>query len=80
MVLIRQPVGVAALITPWNFPAAMITRKVIPSSIIGLSAHVNKILKYENREKYLDFNNIRRSKELQKFNWQCCTPILNWSE
>ena len=24
---IRQPVGVAALITPWNFPAAMITRK-----------------------------------------------------
>jgi len=27
MVLIRQPVGVAALITPWNFPAAMITRK-----------------------------------------------------
>lgn len=29
MVLIRQPIGVAALITPWNFPAAMITRKVI---------------------------------------------------
>ena len=27
MVFIRQPVGVAALITPWNFPAAMITRK-----------------------------------------------------
>ena len=27
MVFIRQPVGVAAMITPWNFPAAMITRK-----------------------------------------------------
>jgi hypothetical protein len=21
-----------------------------------------------------------RSRELQKFNWLCCTPILNWSE
>ncbi|XP_075219695.1 succinic semialdehyde dehydrogenase isoform X2 [Lycorma delicatula] len=27
MVLIKQPIGVAALITPWNFPQAMITRK-----------------------------------------------------
>lgn len=27
MVLIKQPVGVAALITPWNFPHAMMTRK-----------------------------------------------------
>lgn len=27
MFLIKQPVGVAALITPWNFPHAMITRK-----------------------------------------------------
>ena len=29
MVFIREPVGVAAVITPWNFPNAMITRKVI---------------------------------------------------
>src|SRR5690554_450 len=28
IVVIRQPVGVCAAITPWNFPAAMITRKV----------------------------------------------------
>ena len=28
MVFIREPVGVAAVITPWNFPNAMITRKV----------------------------------------------------
>jgi len=27
LVLIRQPLGVAAMITPWNFPAAMFTRK-----------------------------------------------------
>ena len=28
IVTIKQPVGVCALITPWNFPSAMITRKV----------------------------------------------------
>ena len=28
MIFIREPVGVAAVITPWNFPNAMITRKV----------------------------------------------------
>lgn len=28
VVTIKQPVGVAGLITPWNFPAAMVTRKV----------------------------------------------------
>ncbi|MDP1862804.1 MAG: NAD-dependent succinate-semialdehyde dehydrogenase [Thiobacillus sp.] len=27
MLILKQPVGVAALITPWNFPAAMLTRK-----------------------------------------------------
>ena len=29
MVFIREPVGVAAIICPWNFPNAMITRKVL---------------------------------------------------
>lgn len=28
MVFVREPIGVAAMITPWNFPNAMITRKV----------------------------------------------------
>ena len=28
---IKQPIGVCAIITPWNFPAAMITRKVAPA-------------------------------------------------
>ena len=30
--VLRQPVGVVAAITPWNFPAAMITRKAGPRS------------------------------------------------
>ena len=31
----RQPVGVALLLTPWNFPAAMLTRKVAPALAAG---------------------------------------------
>ena len=34
-VVTRRPVGVAALITPWNFPAAMATRKVAPALAAG---------------------------------------------
>lgn len=34
-VAIRQPVGVCAAITPWNFPAAMITRKAGPALAVG---------------------------------------------
>ncbi|KAK3394237.1 succinate-semialdehyde dehydrogenase NADP+ [Podospora didyma] len=32
---IKEPVGVCALITPWNFPAAMITRKIGPALAVG---------------------------------------------
>jgi succinate-semialdehyde dehydrogenase/glutarate-semialdehyde dehydrogenase len=35
IVVLRQPVGVVAAITPWNFPAAMITRKVGPALAAG---------------------------------------------
>ncbi|SER67328.1 succinate semialdehyde dehydrogenase [Tranquillimonas rosea] len=35
--VIRQPVGVAAAITPWNFPNAMITRKAGPALAAGCS-------------------------------------------
>lgn len=35
MIVKRQPVGVVAAITPWNFPAAMITRKVAPALAAG---------------------------------------------
>jgi len=36
----RVPVGVCAAITPWNFPAAMITRKVAPALAVGCTVVV----------------------------------------
>ncbi|MHA1134418.1 MAG: NAD-dependent succinate-semialdehyde dehydrogenase [Alphaproteobacteria bacterium] len=35
MLVLRQPVGVVAAITPWNFPYAMVTRKVSPALAAG---------------------------------------------
>src|SRR5215468_4329219 len=35
LVVIKQPVGVCAAITPWNFPSSMITRKVAPALAAG---------------------------------------------
>lgn len=35
IMVMRQPVGVCGLITPWNFPGAMITRKVAPALAAG---------------------------------------------
>lgn len=37
IITIKQPVGVAAAITPWNFPTAMITRKAAPALAAGCS-------------------------------------------
>ena len=37
---VREPVGVAALITPWNFPAAMITRKAAAAIAAGCAVVV----------------------------------------
>jgi len=37
IVTLRQPVGTCAAITPWNFPVAMITRKVAPALAAGCS-------------------------------------------
>ena len=37
IVVIKQPIGVVAAITPWNFPAAMITRKLGPALAVGCS-------------------------------------------
>ncbi len=36
-VVIRQPVGVCAAITPWNFPSAMLARKAAPALAVGCS-------------------------------------------
>ena len=35
LVVVKQPVGVCAAITPWNFPSSMITRKVAPALAAG---------------------------------------------
>lgn len=37
MLVLKQPIGVCAAITPWNFPIAMITRKVAPAMAAGCS-------------------------------------------
>ncbi|HTD61540.1 MAG TPA: aldehyde dehydrogenase family protein, partial [Gemmatimonadaceae bacterium] len=37
LMVLRQPVGVVGAITPWNFPAAMVTRKVGPAIAAGCS-------------------------------------------
>jgi len=35
IVVVKEPIGVCAAITPWNFPAAMITRKAGPALVTG---------------------------------------------
>lgn len=40
LVVIKQPVGVVAAITPWNFPSAMITRKIAPALAVGCTVVV----------------------------------------
>ncbi|MCS4533156.1 NAD-dependent succinate-semialdehyde dehydrogenase [Neisseria montereyensis] len=59
LMVIKQPVGVTAAITPWNFPASMITRKAAPALAAGcamivkpasqtpLSAYAHAVLAYE---------------------------------
>ena len=37
IIVLKQPIGVAASITPWNFPNAMITRKAAPALAAGCS-------------------------------------------
>lgn len=38
--VIKQPIGVVGAITPWNFPAAMITRKIAPALAVGCTVVV----------------------------------------
>jgi succinate-semialdehyde dehydrogenase/glutarate-semialdehyde dehydrogenase len=44
ILVLRQPVGVTACITPWNFPAAMITRKLGPALAAGCTMVVKPAL------------------------------------
>lgn len=41
MKVMRQPVGVAALVTPWNFPSAMVTRKAAAALAAGCTVVVH---------------------------------------
>ena len=41
ILVMRQPVGISVLVTPWNFPAAMATRKIGPA----LAARCTVVLK-----------------------------------
>lgn len=40
VLVMKQPIGVVAAITPWNFPSAMITRKVAPALAAGCTVVV----------------------------------------
>lgn len=40
LLVIKQPIGVVGAITPWNFPNAMITRKVTPALAVGCTVVV----------------------------------------
>jgi len=40
MLVLKQPVGVVGAITPWNFPLAMITRKISPALAVGCTVVV----------------------------------------
>jgi succinate-semialdehyde dehydrogenase / glutarate-semialdehyde dehydrogenase len=44
IVTLRQPIGVVAAITPWNFPAAMITRKCAPALPPGCACVIKPAL------------------------------------
>ena len=44
ILVLKQPVGVVATITPWNFPAAMITRKIGPALAVGCGVVVKPAL------------------------------------
>src|SRR5690606_39704587 len=46
LITIRQPVGVVTAITPWNFPLAMITRKVAPA--LRSEEHTSELQSREN--------------------------------
>ena len=40
LLTLKEPIGVVAALTPWNFPCAMITRKVAPALAVGCTAVV----------------------------------------
>ncbi|MBK66734.1 MAG: succinate-semialdehyde dehydrogenase (NADP(+)) [Rickettsiales bacterium] len=57
--VIKQPVGVCAAITPWNFPASMITRKISPA----LAAGCTIILKPSEETPFIAFALIELARQ-----------------
>lgn len=53
IVVMRQPIGVCLLITPWNFPAAMATRKVAPALAAGCTVVVKPAMETPLTASYL---------------------------
>lgn len=50
LIVMKQPLGVAALITPWNFPLAMITRKAGAALAAGNYFHLLSTKNSENKK------------------------------
>ena len=71
---IKQPVSVAALITPWNFPAAMITRKVGPCIASGSSAVVKPT--EDTPLTALALAELGSGQEFLLVYYPCCQPPL----
>lgn len=46
LMMTRHPIGVAGLITPWNFPHAMITRKAAAALAAGMIKSLNFVKKF----------------------------------
>ena len=68
IVVIRQPIGVVAAITPWNFPAAMITRKVAPALAVGCTVVVKPA-----RETPLTALALRRTRAARRDSAAACS-------
>ena len=52
ILVVRQPIGVVAAITPWNFPAAMITRKVAPAIAVGCTAVIVYVMQHHEHDRH----------------------------
>ena len=58
MIFIREPIGVAAIICPWNFPNAMITRKVISQLFTFRSSFIERSTISKGLIAYLYFDTL----------------------
>ena len=69
--VIKQPVGVAASITPWNFPMSMITRKVSPAIAAGCTVRTPPTVPAHPARCALQLLNASDC-GVAWLQWQCC--------